>query len=449
MKNILHKLFASFWFRNGFFSISQRFSVVLVGLFSYLLLVRSFSMEQIGVWTNFLIITSTFEVIKNGLLKNPLIKFLHDYPKKFSLPIQSSSLYLNFFVTLVILGLLIPFSDFLENILNAPNLSLLLKYYFISAIFLIPFSHIEFLLQSKFRFEELLKMYSIRQGTFLLLILVALVQNYFTFTLLNLVFFQAAGIFFSTVVGALAVKDALNFSLKISLPWWKRSWQYGKFTMATNLSSIIFRSTDQLMTSMFISVEAAALYNAAVRISNLIDLPSTSIAEILFPKSVISNKSEGKKSTRNLYEKAVAAILIFVLPVSIGIFIFPDTILAIIAGEDYIAAAAILQITVVYGLFLPFMKQSGMVLDSIGYAKINFRINFFLTLFNILINYYMITTFGLLGAAYGSLSTYFLGFVLCQFILNKYIGVNTLRIVKIIPSLIGTMGQKASVKFKT
>src|SRR5690606_30477562 len=128
------KLFASFWFRNGFFSISQRFSVVLVGLLSYLLLVRSFSMEQIGVWTNFLIITSTFEVIKNGLLKNPLIKFLHDYPKKFSLPIQSSSLYLNFFITILFLGLFILFSNFLENMLNAPDLNLLLKYYFVSAI---------------------------------------------------------------------------------------------------------------------------------------------------------------------------------------------------------------------------------------------------------------------------------------------------------------------------
>ena len=404
-------------------------------------------MEEVGVWTNFLIITTTFEVVKNGLLKNPLIKFVHDHDRSMEGSIQAASLTLNGLISVLLASLVFGFSAPIEIFLNAPGLNDLLKLFFINALLLIPFSHVEYLLQSAFRFDKLLKMYLIRQGIFFVGILTGvLFPALDLLSLKNLVYFQGAGILLGLMMGAGAAR--ISFSAKALFSWMGQLWRYGRFTMATNVSSIIFRSSDQLMTSMFISVEAAALYNAAIRISNLVDLPSTSIAEALFPKSVQETKKGDYSGPRALYEKAVAAILLIVVPMSLFIFIFPKLILQIIAGSSYTTAAAILQITIAYGLFLPFMKQNGMVLDSIGKPRVNFLVNVFLTFFNITINYYLIHKIGLLGAAYGSLATYFIGFILSQIILARLIGLNTLKVFTTMPQLLQSIKAKAFGKVK-
>ena len=92
-------------------------------------------------------------------------------------------------------------------------------------------------------------------------------------------------------------------------------------------------------------------------------------------------------------------------------------ILKIVAGESYVDAAPILRITMLYGLFVPFARQFGTMLDAMGKPKVNFAIVMLSALLNILFNYIFISRWGLIGAAYGTLITYLIVFIINQIIL--------------------------------
>src|SRR5690606_13239672 len=114
----------------------------------------------------------------------------------------------------------------------------------------------------------------------------------------------------------------------------------------------------------------------------------------------------GNNGVKNLYEKAVGAILAFMIPAILLVWIFAHYIIWFVAGAQYLDAVPILRITMLYGLFMPFAVQFGTVLDSIGLPKINF----YFTLANLIllgaIDYFFIWGFGTIGAAYGTLLAY-------------------------------------------
>jgi lipopolysaccharide exporter len=105
-----------------------------------------------------------------------------------------------------------------------------------------------------------------------------------------------------------------------------------------------------------------------------------------------------------LYERSVGLLVAMILPVAILCLIFAKWIIIIIAGEDYIEAAPILQIIILATLIQPYIRQFGTTMDSIGKPKINFYLLVFIAVINIGTNYFFISTFGLIGAAFGTLT---------------------------------------------
>jgi hypothetical protein len=72
----LKKYFSSYWIRSAFYTFLQRFSLTLFGFVNFLILIRSLSKPQMGVWAFFLVVTTLFESTKSNLLKNAHIKFV-------------------------------------------------------------------------------------------------------------------------------------------------------------------------------------------------------------------------------------------------------------------------------------------------------------------------------------------------------------------------------------
>jgi len=167
----------------------------------------------------------------------------------------------------------------------------------------------------------------------------------------------------------------------------------------------------------------------ATRIMNLVNVPSLSLSAIVFPKSARLVHTDGKAAVKDLYEKSVGAILGIALPAVILVLLFPQWIVGLIAPA-YNDAVPILQIVIFMSLFLPFAYQFGVTLDSMGYPHRNFYVtgSFFIT--NLTLNYFWISNFGVMGAAYGTLSTTVIGFLVMQIILNKMIGVTVPNVLR-------------------
>lgn len=217
------------------------------------------------------------------------------------------------------------------------------------------------------------------------------------------------------------VQKYIEMSRTINWHWVTKLFHYGKFVFGTNISSVFFKTADQMILGNLRSTVEVGSYNAAARISNLFEVPVTSIATIVFPQSSKRIHEEGPSAAKQLYEKSVAVMLSIILPGVIFVCIFPKLVLFVLTGKDYTDIAFVLQLVVIQNLFLPFLRQFGTILDSVGKPHVNFYFIIANAILNIGVNYFMISKFGLEGAALGSLIVYiFCTSFVCLYMVRNY-----------------------------
>lgn len=428
IKNILQFINSSYWLRSGLYAMAQRLSTALFGIAGFLILVRVLPKQAMGSWALYLTISTLLEVVRAGLIKNALVKYSTDFPEERRI-IEGSSLALNIASGLISGGLLALASEPIAHYLNDPDLASPFRIHFAASLFLVAFQHLEFVQIAKMDFKGIFLGYFVRQGSFFLFLGLHWLLQEAPPSLSELAIYQLFGIIGGTAASYASSRRYLIGRLRYSRIWLEKLWKYGRFVFATNVSSMLFRSTDQLMIGYFLSPVAVAAYNAAVRVTNLIDLPAHTVSDMVFPKSVKAIQEQGTKGVKLLYEQSVGMILAMYLPLGLFIWLFPEWVVQVIAGEQYAEAAPILQITVISGLFLPFLRQYGTMMDAIGKPNYNFYLLVFIALLNALLNYFAIQQWGTIGAAQATLATYVIGFFASQYILNKQIEVQTWQVV--------------------
>lgn len=186
---------------------------------------------------------------------------------------------------------------------------------------------------------------------------------------------------------------------------------------------MLFKGIDKVMLYSMISSSSVAIYGAAIRILNLFEYPATAMSEIVFPKSAESAKNNNPLDTKRLYEKSVGALLAFMVPGIVMVWIGAKYIILIVAGAEYMEAVSILRVVLLFTLFTPFTRQFGTILDSMGLPKINFKLLLLSSVVNLGSNYFFITHFGVIGAAFGTLVTLFFSFIVGQIILYKKLNI--------------------------
>ena len=356
-----------------------------------MLLYRILTKEQVGIWVIFLTIASIIEVARIGLLQNALVKFLtsakeEDYPK-----IVTASFFINLVFTALTITFLLACSSFVANFYAQPELEMLLKIYALCNLALVPFFQFNYIQQANLDFEGIFWAAFARQGFFFMIVAgLAFFQGSTNLKALAIGYIIAALV--GSVVGYIYCKPFLRFSKNLDLNWTETLLNFGVFVFGTNLATQLFKRTDIfLLGALPGGMAIVAIYEAAIKLTNLTDIPTLSMASILFPQtSRTADGKEGHAGVKDLYERAVAAILSFMIPAVIVVLIFAELLITILAGPEYIEAANILRITILFGLFMPYAVQFGTIVDSIGRPKINF----FFTLFNlcllIVIDYFAI-----------------------------------------------------------
>src|SRR5690606_19367233 len=88
--------------------------------------------------------------------------------------------------------------------------------------------------------------------------------------------------------------------------------------------------------------------------------------------------------------------------------------------------ADLLRVTILFGIFTPFSRQFGAAMDSSGRPHLNFLILFISVLLNLVCNYIGITTWGLMGAAYGSLISYVIVGIVTYVIMYRIFNISIL-----------------------
>lgn len=419
--SLLNKRFSSYWFRSAFYSFFQRFSLTLFGLINFMILTRTISQDQLGVWALFLIATGFFEATKSNLLKNAHIKYvsgsLHQNEK---ITIASSSFVINALVSLLFILVTVFFSELLSQWLNAgTGLAQMLIWFIPGIVFMIFFTHLEAIQQSHLDFKGVFAGYFIRQLSFFLVLLTYWVLKK-PLSLQQLAIYQSLSIALGSITLYLFTRKYLFHQFQASWLWIKKIFGYGGYIFSSGLVANIANNLDQVMIARYVP-GSVAYYNVASRINNLIDIPSYAAADIIFPKASLASVEEGPAKVKYLFERMVAILLTITIPVAIFIIVFPKFVTTIIAGALYLPAASILQIYMISGILRPAQNQAANLLNSIGKTRITFIINIISLCILLVLNYIFLKEFGFYGAAIGTLTTTLISFIIWYFVMKKII----------------------------
>ena len=342
----------------------------------------------------------------------------------------ASSVLLNGLLTVLSVGFLWLTGGWLAVLWKAPVLETLFHYYMLTTVALIVFSQCLFVQQANFNFRNIFWCNLARQGVFFGFVVVYYFQNK-AVTLVDLSVWQIVGAVVGSAVALVLTHSHWHPLRFASVDWTSRLFHFGKYVMGTNLSSMIYKSVDKFMLGALLSSTApVAVYDLAIRINSLNEVPTLSLAAIVFPESARQAVAKGKEGLKQLYEKSVGITLALVVPGTLFICLFPEWIITLAAGAQYTDTVSILRFTALYGLFLPFAVQFGTTFDAMGKPQLNFVFVVGGAVLNGVLNYFFIQRWGLYGAVVASLTTFSLTFLGNQWLLRRYLKVelsNTLR----------------------
>lgn len=415
-----------YWLRSGFINIIQNFSGVFFGFAGFYLLVRILTKQDFGVWTLFISTTTILEAIRSGLLQSALIKYISSSDAEEHPDIITASFLINAAVQVVCIVIILFLAPYLSRIWDAPQLTVMMYWYI--AIYLLSGLQAQFngIEQANLRFNGIFVTTLVRQAVFFSYVLACYLLGW-SVDLVSLVWVQMLAAFAGMCIAYGHARANLVLSAKISREWMGKLFGYGKYAFGTLISSLLSGTIDQMMLGAMLSPAASGAFNIAVRITNLIDIPGNAVATIVFPQSAKRMESEGIGAIKYLYEKSVGTTLALVVPVVAFLYLFSGIVVSMIAGEKYAESIPLLKITLLYCLLIPFGRQFGTILDSIGKTRLTFLVVIGTASLNLCLNYFFIRKWGAIGAANATLCSNVIGFIIGQWILRKEIGVNVLN----------------------
>ncbi|MBP6825133.1 MAG: flippase [Saprospiraceae bacterium] len=430
---------SSYWLRSGFLTLTERACGLIFAFGTAALLLRGLSKEAFAAWGVFLIVAYFVEMGRNGLVQNGLIRFfaLHRHDKDDYAAISTASLTINIgfsILTNVVLWLLMAP---LARTLHTPEIIDTIPVYFMTNFVMALFSHFNFVQQANFEFRGIFwSTFSYRGGLFFWILAGKLAG--WPLQLPQLALAMLGGALVGTAGSWLYARPFLRHSPRIDPSWIIKLAAYGKYVLGTNLSTMFYKNIDKLTLGHLLGPAAFAVYDAAAKVTQLVETPSFSIAQIVFPRSAGRMETDGAAGIKHLYEYSVAAIMAIILPFILLVLLFAEPIVWVFAGGQYSAAADIMRLTAFFGFFMPFAVQFGTILDSTGKPDVNFAYTLLTAAINLALSYYFVERYGLFGAAFATLTTYAICFILMQRYLYKKFKINPLNVLLLLPELYKT-----------
>ncbi len=425
----------AYWVSTGKFSLLQKFTNILLGVLTFMLLARMLGQQLFGVWGLFIIISSMVETTRFALIRNGYIVFKKTKPSTDIPATEFASLCINICFSVLLSSFFFFLGIYVEGWFSeAAGLSSILTIYAATLLLLIFFSQSEIFFYSQGNFKAVFWMYFLRNGSFALAIVICFLSGY-EVSVKFLSFLYCLSI----IPGCLAAAYFWVKYNKVVYKWdkkiFKEYFSFGKYVFGNNFFSLVFVNSDAFMTARTISAGVSTSYNIGARILNFGDIPSQVFGDIMFPRAAEIVKSGNNDDVKRIYEKTVAATLCFLIPFVIVGILFADVAVLILGGKDYAGAVSIVRVMLTYCLFLPFIKQFGNIMDVKGKPHVNFWLMFFFSGISITSTYYCIHWLGAIGAAVGLLISYFLLFMVSQYILHKFLKVSTISVFKYVLQL--------------
>jgi len=212
-------------------------------------------------------------------------------------------------------------------------------------------------------------------------------------------------------------KELLTKFLKFSIP-----------TFAYSIAFTIISYTDTIMLSIIKGPELVGNYQIAVPSAKIVLFFAMALNAVLLPLfSEMWTKGE-KKEISSMVSKIVKLSFVITLPISMIFIAFPKIIITLLFGNNYILAAEPLRILAIGYLFYTAASIHFSVMNGIGKPKLTAKVIYSAAVLNFFLNLVLIPSYGLIGAAIASMTSFILSLLISFALLKKEFSYHNIKI---------------------
>ena len=260
------------------------------------------------------------------------------------------------------------------------------------------------------------------KGTILnsiLLLSIVLISIYFNFGLIgvSLAYLIPSTIAFLYYYTSLN-KNITSPNYEIDFDFCKKIIKYSIPFGLTGIFYSIYFTIDMTMLGFLATNIDIGLYNASYKIISMLTAFYVIYPSVIFP--VMSKLYESSGDLLKLsYEKSIKYLLLIVLPISVGVFVYAHPLVTLIYGNEYILSGSVMQVLVWTIPFLFINGSSGLVLNSSHKEVAVTKIYGIAALLNVVLNFIMIPSMSYMGAAYATVISEVVICVLMYYSISK------------------------------
>jgi O-antigen/teichoic acid export membrane protein len=420
-------------YNKHFLSLTVNGSMAVLAMATIALLFRNLPAAEIGVWFFFQTVFVLLDTFRTGFLQIALIKFYSGTSEPRSSEVLGSVWFLALCITgiLVLLDVLsFPFLKYIPN----HTFAIALQWFGITFLATLPSAISSWVLQSNQRFDRLLVLKIINQGSFILSIITLIFLKH-----LNLTTVLITNLCCNTVVSLVCISigwSKIKTIAKRTKATILEIVHFGKYSVGTTISTNLLGSTDSFVI-MFVlgpaGPAALAMYNIPMRLMEIIEIPLRSFLATGMPSLSEAFNKNKKEEVAYIMKKYAGMLTLALIPVCLTAIILANVAVGILGGAKYIGSYSVsmLRIYMSFAMFYPIDRFIGVTLDIIHKPRINFFKVLIMFVTNAVFDYVCLKVLGNInGIALGTLFTFIAGVAFGYYRLKKYLDFSIVGIFK-------------------
>jgi len=382
------------------------------------------SKAEVGNWVFFLTMFGLVEMFRAGFLTTATIKFYAGADKDRAAEVIGSCWVVGSIITAGLIILNVP-ALLLLKVVHIEGLAFFLKWFGLSYLLTLPSIVANCVLQAEGRFDRLMYMRAVTQGSFMLSLLV--------FVLLHRLTLET--VVFSNLLSYLITSIFVIAKGWTHLSAWRRKskraimelYHFGKYSVAGNISSNLLRTSDIFIIGFMFGGDAGAalvaVYNFGLRLMEIIEIPLRSFIATAMPSMATAYNSGKKEQVIYIMKKYAGTLTMGLIPVCLGAVLLADVAVYIIGGTKMVGseAANVLRLFMTFALLFPADRFLALTLDVIHKPNINFIKILIMLVVNVAGDFAGIAIFGnIYGLAITTVFPTLVGVFIGYWALKKY-----------------------------
>lgn len=372
-----------FWaaIRNRHFhSLLGNIVMAFFNVLSFSLLVRMLPLTAFGEWVLFIGTYNILDQIRTALLQSGLIKFYTGVEEQTGRRVTGAAWYISLMLTLsyVLFSFVVYFAAY--PWFN-DTWHFFIRWLGILTLCSLPMNFATWVLQAEHRFEKIVLVRLTQNGSFLVLLgsLFLLKQV----TIQNVLYAYCMSMLLASLYCLLRRWTKVRTLFFRTREQAVELFRFGKHIVGSMVSSSLLNYSDTLVIRTLLSPAAVALYSIPQKFMEVIEIILRSFVATAQPTLSGAANRHDYTAVARAFSKYTGTVTLLILPFIIGLFLFTQPLIIILADRDYLGATDIVRIILLSAILWPIDRFIGVTLDMINLPHVNFYKNFLKLILNV------------------------------------------------------------------